>query len=66
MCRAVYNKGIFFAKQTVAEWRSVFYISGGISLLGCVVFGLLATGVKQEWNDNEYKVVPSSPINSPD
>ena len=43
----------------------MFYISGGVSLLGCIVFGLLATGVKQEWNDvdNGYKAVPSSPVN---
>ena len=56
----------FFAKQTAAEWRSVFYISGGISLLGMFVYGLFASSTKQEWNDDEYEVVPLSPINSPD
>ncbi|CAB4024374.1 sialin isoform X2 [Paramuricea clavata] len=58
--------GALTPNETVAEWRSVFYISGGISLLGCILFGLLASSIKQEWNDNEYKVIPSSPINSPD
>ena len=31
-----------------------------------VVYGLFASGTKQEWNDNEYEIVPSSAINSPD
>ena len=51
----------------MAEWRSVFYICGSFLLLGCIVFGLFASGEKQEWNDNnEYKVVRSSSINSLD
>lgn len=53
-------------EQTVDEWRYVFYISGAVSLLGCVAFGLLASGEKQEWNDDEYKPVSTTPINSLD
>lgn len=44
----------------------MFHISGGVALLGCVLFGVLASGDKQEWNDDEYKVVPTSPTNSLD
>ena len=53
-------------KQTAGQWRYVFYISGGVSLLGCIAFGFLASGDKQEWNDHDYKVVPTSPIDTLD
>ena len=55
-----------FSTQTLGEWRSVFYISSGVSLFGCITFGILASGVIQEWNKSDYNVIPTSPINSPD
>lgn len=46
--------------QTVQEWQIVFYISAIISLFGCFIFAILASGVKQEWHE-QYTVLPTSP-----
>ncbi|XP_028401386.1 sialin-like [Dendronephthya gigantea] len=58
--------GALTPNETLDEWRTVFYISGGVSLLGCIAFGILASGKRQEWNENEYNMIPTSPVNSPD
>lgn len=41
--------GYLVADQTVEQWRIVFFISGGIYLIGCVVYWFWCSGELQEW-----------------
>lgn len=38
-----------FNFQSADEWRTVFYISSGIYLFGCVVYWFWASGEVQPW-----------------
>ncbi|KAG8036550.1 hypothetical protein G9C98_003872 [Cotesia typhae] len=35
--------------QTAAEWRIVLVIAGSIYLIGAIIYGLCASGEKQQW-----------------
>ncbi|CAF1344084.1 unnamed protein product, partial [Didymodactylos carnosus] len=39
--------------QTIAAWRKIFNLSGGIGLFGCIVYCILFNGEEQKWNRNE-------------
>ncbi|XP_013392278.1 vesicular glutamate transporter 3 [Lingula anatina] len=41
--------GAIVQHKLASEWRIVFYISAAIYLLGAVVFGLCASGERQDW-----------------
>lgn len=56
--------GLLTPNETGTEWRMVFYISGGVSFVGLLVYCLLGSGEKQSWNGNGYEVVPTSPSSS--
>ncbi|PSN50732.1 Vesicular glutamate transporter 2 [Blattella germanica] len=37
--------------KTPDEWQAVFYIAGGVYLVGAVFYGLFASGERQKWAD---------------
>ena len=39
-----------FPPQTHAEWQYVFLITAGVYLCGAIVYGLLASGERQDWS----------------
>uniref|UniRef100_A0A1A9W4V1 Sialin n=1 Tax=Glossina brevipalpis TaxID=37001 RepID=A0A1A9W4V1_9MUSC len=41
--------GHLVVNQTSEEWKTVFFISAGIYLIGCVVYWFWASGELQEW-----------------
>lgn len=41
--------GHLVSNETVEEWRTVFFISAGIYLFGCVVYWFWCSGELQEW-----------------
>lgn len=53
-----------YFQQTADEWRIVFYITAGISVFACVVYGLFANNEHAPWADTrenmEIKVELSS------
>lgn len=38
-----------FKQDTQEEWRNVFYVCAGFTVLGAVVFGVFSSGEVQEW-----------------
>ena len=43
--------------QTAAEWQVVFLITAVVYLFGAVLYGLLASGEKQDWADGDNTVL---------
>uniref|UniRef100_A0A1I8Q9J5 Sialin n=2 Tax=Stomoxys calcitrans TaxID=35570 RepID=A0A1I8Q9J5_STOCA len=41
--------GYLVVDQTSEEWQTVFFISAGIYLVGCVIYWIWASGELQEW-----------------
>ncbi|XP_037809154.1 sialin [Lucilia sericata] len=41
--------GYLVQNQTSEEWKTVFFISAGIYLVGCVIYWMWASGELQEW-----------------
>ncbi|XP_058975538.1 sialin [Musca domestica] len=41
--------GYLVVNQTSEEWKTVFFISAGVYLVGCVIYWLWASGELQEW-----------------
>ncbi|XP_022913696.2 sialin isoform X1 [Onthophagus taurus] len=41
--------GAIVTTPTKEEWQIVFYITSGIYLFGCVIYGLCASGERQHW-----------------
>ena len=41
--------GYLVVEQTSEEWKTVFFISAGIYLVGCVIYWMWASGELQEW-----------------
>ena len=39
--------------QTPEEWRTVFLITAGVYAMGALLYGLLASGEKQDWADGD-------------
>jgi len=39
--------------RTPEEWRTVFLITAGVYALGALLYGLLASGEKQDWADGD-------------
>ncbi|KAK2181869.1 hypothetical protein NP493_378g02034 [Ridgeia piscesae] len=55
---APYTIGKITTNQTQAEWRTVFYLTAAIYVVGWVVYVLLAEGEVQSWAD-------TSPVGAP-
>ncbi|GLH15797.1 Vesicular glutamate transporter 3, partial [Gryllus bimaculatus] len=51
--------GFLVQHHSAEEWKSVFYISSGIYLVGVVVYGLFASGELQSWAEPQPQ--PQSP-----
>ena len=43
--------------QTASEWQVVFLITAAVYLIGAVLYGLLASGEKQDWADGDNTVL---------
>lgn len=41
--------GYLVVDQTSEEWQTVFFISAGVYLIGCVIYWFWASGELQEW-----------------
>ncbi|XP_073838325.1 major facilitator superfamily transporter 9 [Musca autumnalis] len=41
--------GYLVVDQTSEEWKTVFFISAGVYLIGCVIYWMWASGELQEW-----------------
>lgn len=41
--------GYLVTEQTSEEWKTVFFISAGIYLAGCIIYWIWASGELQEW-----------------
>ena len=53
----IHKKLCSFLKNTLREWRNVYYISGAILVLGALVFLFLASGDVQPWATGKAKLV---------
>ena len=43
------TKYFYSHQKTQEEWRTVFYVCGGFTLLGTLVFGTMASGELEPW-----------------
>ena len=53
----VFYELLYIFQGTSEEWRSVFYICAGLSVLGIVVFGTLSTGEIQPWSRTNMELI---------
>ncbi|XP_059139528.1 sialin-like isoform X2 [Physella acuta] len=53
--------GALTPNKSQEEWRNVFYICGGLCLLGTLVFGAFAVGEEEEW----AKLAPDTVVEVP-
>ncbi|CAL1531041.1 unnamed protein product [Lymnaea stagnalis] len=60
--------GALTPNKTQEEWRNVFYICGGLCLLGTIVFGGFAVGEVEKWamlDDVEIDISPTTGERAP-
>ena len=48
--------------QTEAEWRTVFLITSAVYFMGAVLYGLMASGEKQDWADPQQPLIDSEKV----
>jgi len=49
--------GAIIKDRTPEEWRTVFLITAGVYAMGALLYGLLASGEKQEWADGDASLL---------
>ena len=51
-------------QSTLEQWRFVFWITFGVSIVRIIVFVIWGSAVVQPWNDGNRKTSPESGIRS--
>jgi len=49
--------GAIVVERTPEEWRTVFLITAGVYAMGALLYGILASGDKQDWADGESQLL---------
>jgi MFS transporter, ACS family, solute carrier family 17 (sodium-dependent inorganic phosphate cotransporter), other len=48
--------------QSAEEWKTVFYISAGIYLIGCVIYWIWASGEVQPWAQEQPPAISNGDV----